>query len=90
MLSSWRRKKQSKPSSLYYLGCSSQLRGPQRTQALLLIDSTVFPFLEIPEEPPLRDFPALAALPHDLRLSADHRGSAPVGNPQGMFPNSLA
>jgi len=40
------------------------------------------------DEPRLRDFPALAALSHDLRLSADHRSSAPVGDPQRMFPNS--
>ena len=46
--------------------------------------------MEIAEKPPLRDIPALAALSHDLRLSADHRSSAPVGDPQRMFPNRPA
>jgi len=46
--------------------------------------------VEIPEEPPLRDLLALAALSHDLRLAADDRSRAPVGDPQGMFPNRPA
>jgi len=45
-----------------------------------LIDPTVFPVLENSQEPPLRDVLALPTLPHDLRLSPDHRGSAPVGD----------
>ena len=81
---------ESKPKSLYYLGCTTQLRGPHEGKHTPLISPTVFPFMEIAEEPPLRDIPALAALSHDLRLSADHRSSAPVGDPQGMFPNSPA
>jgi hypothetical protein len=46
--------------------------------------------MEIADEPPLRDIPALAALSHDLRLSSNHRRRASVGDPQRMFPNRPA